>query len=124
MREVSVFYSFDDREFFDRDECLAYEKEAMRHLRVVDACYAFWNKEGDRISAPIASDDADDWMDWLGVAGDNAEMILVSKQLPNDTADFVREQVGFCILPEDFHNDTGMFKYDWKRLGWVKVEDN
>ena len=122
MREVSVFYSFDDHEFFDRDECLAYEKEAVHHLRTVETCYAFWGKDGNRIFAPIASDNADDWMDWLCLAGDSAEMILVLKQLPKDTTDFVREQVGYCIQPEDFHNDTGMFKYDWNHWKWVKVE--
>ena len=121
MREVSVFYSFDDKEFFDRDECEAYEREAVRHLRIVEACYAFYDKKGDRLFAPLTSNDIEDWMDWLCVAGDSAERILVSQQLPNDTTDFVREQVGYCILPEDFNYQTGDFQYNWKRYEWVKV---
>ena len=121
MREVSVFYSFDDREFFERDECEAYEREAMRHLRTVEACYAFYGKDGDRIFAPMTSNDVEEWMDWLYIAGDAADRILVSRQLPQDTADFLREQVGYCILPEDFNYSTGDFQYDWKRYEWVKV---
>lgn len=121
MRKVSVFYSFDDKEFFDRDECEAYEREAVRHLRTVEACYAFYGKEGDRLFAPLRSDDVEDWMDWLYIAGDSAERIFVSRQLPNDTAYFVREQVGYCILPEDFNYQTGNFQYNWKCYKWVKV---
>lgn len=121
MREVSVFYSFDDREFFDRDECVEYEKNAMHHLRTVEACYAFYAKEGARLFAPLRSDDVEDWMDWLCVAGDSADRIVVSQKLPNDTAKFVREQTGYCILPEDFGYETGDFQYDWYQCEWVKV---
>jgi hypothetical protein len=121
MREVSVFYSFDDKEFFDRDECKAYEREAVRHLRTVEACYAFYDENGGRMLAPLRSEDVEDWMDWLYIAGDSAHRIFVSRQLPNDTADFVREQVGYCILPEDFGNETGDFQYDWNQNEWVKV---
>lgn len=121
MREVSVFYSFDDKEFFDRDECEVYEREAVRHLRAVEACYAFYGKEGNRMFAPLNSDDVEEWMDWLCIVGDSAERILVTRQLPNDTANFVREQVGYCILPEDFGNETGDFQYDWHQCEWVKV---
>lgn len=123
MREVSMFYSFDDKEFFDRDKCEAYEREAVRHLRTVEACYAFYDKEGNRLFAPLTSDDVEDWMDWLCVADDSADRILVSRQLPNDTVDFVREQVGYCILPEDFRNETGDFQYDWHQYKWVKVDE-
>lgn len=121
MREVSVFYSFDDREFFDRDECEDYEREAVRHLRTVEACYAFYDKKGDKMFAPLTSNDVEDWMNWLCVAGDDADRILVLQQLPQDTADFLREQVGYCILPEDFNYQTGDFQYNWKRCEWVKV---
>lgn len=121
MREISVFCSFDGREFYDRDECLAYEKDAMRHLRMIEACYAFYDKEGERFRAPLISNDVEDWINWLSDAGDSAEKILVSRQLPKDTANFVREQVGYCILPEDFGNQTGDFQYDWNTNEWVKV---
>lgn len=121
MREVKYYVAWDDSEFLDRDECEAYEREALRHLRTVEACYAFYDKKGDRLFAPLTSDDIEDWMDWLCMAGDSAERILVSRQLPNDTAYFVREQVGYCILPEDFGNETGDFQYDWSQNEWIKV---
>lgn len=120
MREVTVFYSFDNREFYDRGECEAYEREAMRHLLVVNVCYAFY-KNGDRMFAPHTSNDIEDWMDWFCAACEVSNRIIVSRQLPNDTADFVREQVGYCILPEDFGNETGDFQYDWHKCEWVKV---
>lgn len=121
MRKVEYWVAWDDSEFMTELECLDYEREALRHLRTVEACYAFYGSEGDRMFAPLRSDDVEDWMDWLCVVGDSAQRILVSQQLPNDTADFVRRQVGYCILPEDFGNETGDFQYDWKRLEWVKV---
>lgn len=121
MREVSVFYSFDDKEFYDRDECEAYEREAMRHLRTVEACLAFYDKNDNRMFAPLTSNDVEEWIDWLEVAGDKADRILVTRLLPQDTVDFLKYQVGYCILPEDFDYQTGNFQYDWKRCRWVKV---
>lgn len=121
MREVTIFYSYDEMEFLDRDECEAYECKAMQHFRTVDACYAFYNKEGNRIFAPLGSDDANDWIKWLCEAGDSAEKVFISRQLPDDTASFIRYQVGYCIMPEDFGNETGDFQYDWIQWKWVKV---
>jgi hypothetical protein len=123
MREVSVFYSFDDREFFDRAECEAYEREAMQHLRTVWACYAFYGRDGRRMFAPLTSNNIEDWMVWLCTVGDMADRILIIRQLPQDTVDFLRYQVGYCILPEDFDYLTGDFQYNWKRCEWVKVDE-
>lgn len=41
MREVTVYYSYDDGEFYDRDECLAYEREALLSAWEIDGAYAF-----------------------------------------------------------------------------------
>ena len=41
MREVTVYYSYDDKEFFDRDECLRYERQAVEAMMSVNDCYDF-----------------------------------------------------------------------------------
>ena len=32
MREVTVYYAWDDSEFYDRDECLRYERQAIEAM--------------------------------------------------------------------------------------------
>lgn len=123
MREVHVFYAYDDKEFFDREECLAYEREAMVNVREIANAYSFFDKDMNRIFAPHDSDDIEDWIDWLGIAGDECAYIHRFANLSHDAEMLYREMWGYCILNEDFDNELGFFKYDYNRDEWVKVDE-
>lgn len=51
MREVTMYYAYNDKEFFNREKCLAYEHEALiRSLEIYDA-YTFFDKNSRLIPA-------------------------------------------------------------------------
>ena len=122
MREVTVYYSYDDREFFDRDECLRYEWQAIEEIMSVNDCYEFFDKNHKRYIAPDATcEDAEEWMNWLVHTAERCTYVKVNHILPESTARFVENEFGDCITPEDFNNETGLFKYDYLKDEWVKV---
>ena len=121
MREVHVFYAYDDKEFFDREECLAYEREALLSAWEIDGAYAFFDKDMNRILAPRDTKNIDDWINWLGIVGDSCVYVRRNANLSSKTEMFYREQWGYCILNEDFNNELGLFRYDWNKDIWIKV---
>ena len=124
MREVSVFYSFDDREFFDRDDCLEYERDMLNMIKKLNYKYSFFDKNMNIYMPPVNSEDVEDWINWFSGACDECEYIHRDENLEYGEEQFIREELGYCILNEDFKNEVGWFKYDTRRDEWVKVEDN
>ena len=122
MREVSVYYAWDDSEFYDRDECLRYEKQAVEAMMSVNDCYDFFDKNGGRYVAPdYRCEDVEEWMDWLSDAAEHCSYIKVRHTLPENAVWFIDREWGYCIAPEDFNGETGSFKYDDFKNEWVKV---
>ena len=122
MREVSVFYAYDDTEFFDREECLEYEKNALDHLKEINEKYSFFDKNMNLYCAPLGSSDIDDWVDWLVAAGDKCEFIHREANLTVPAENIINNGWGCCILNEDFNYKTGWFQYDFHRNEWVKIK--
>lgn len=124
MREVKYYVAWDDSEFLDRDECLQYEHQAIKAMAAVNDCYEFFDKNGKKFIAPDAAcEDIEEWLIWLSVAADCCDSVRVRHILPETSVRFIDREWGYCIAPEDFHNDTGLFKYDDFKNEWIKVDE-
>ena len=122
MREITVYVAWDDTEFDTEDECLWYESKAVDAMKEVNDCYEFFNKDGERFDAPPEWDDnIENWLGWLSDAGEHCDRIKVNHILPDDAVCFIDREWGYCIAPEDFNDETGLFKYDDFKNEWVKV---
>jgi len=122
MREVTVYYAYDGSEFDDRDECLQYERQAVEAIMSVNDCYDFLTKDGVRYFAPdYRCEDVEEWMDWLSDAAEHCEYVKVHHILPENTLRLIDREWDYCIAPEDFNGETGLFKYDHFKNEWVKV---
>ena len=122
MREMTIYYAYDDSEFYDRDECLRYERQAVEAMMSVNDCYDFFDKNGGRYIAPnYQCEDVEKWMDWLSDAAEHCDCIKVRHILPENAVRFIDREWGYCIAPEDFNGETGLFKYDDFKNEWVKV---
>lgn len=122
MREVTMYCAFDDSEFLDRDECLQYEHQAVEAMAAVNDCYDFFDKDGGRYAAPnTMCEDVEEWMNWLSDAAEHCVYVKVHHILPELSARFIDREWGYCICADDFHGETGLFKYDDFKNEWVKV---
>lgn len=124
MREVTVYYAYDDSEFYDRDECLRYERQAIEEMMSINDCYDFFDKNGNRYIAPYYQcENIEDWINWLSDAAEHCDYIKVRHILPKNAVQFINREWGYCITPKDFHNETGLFKYDNFKGEWIKVDE-
>lgn len=122
MREVTMYYAYDDKEFFNREKCLAYEHEAlMRSREIYDAC-TFFDKNSSLIPAPIESEDMEDWSNWLYNVEGKCAYVIRRANLSPATEKFYYDGWGYCVLNKDFNNKLGAFRYDYDNNRWIKVD--
>ena len=122
MREVTVFYAYDDTEFFNRYDCIAYEEEALKKIKIFDSVCKFYNENKNIMFAP-ASNDIEDWIDWLQCPAGKCCYIRRYAQLPEEVNQFIRAESDYCILNEDFEGGLGLFQYDMLHYEQVKVNE-
>lgn len=125
MREVISYVAFDDSEFGNREDCLAYEEGAINKMKEVRDKYSFYDKDMNLFVAPDDSAGIDDWVYWISCAADECEFICRKDNLSNDADSFIKYEFGYCINNSDFseENYIGLFKYDGKKDEWVKVDE-
>lgn len=122
MREVTIYYAYDDTEFTDRDECIAYENRALNFLKAIDKCYSFFDKDMNRFFAPD-NDNLEDWWNWVSISADRCEYIHRWMVLPDEVNNFVHYEFGYCIENNDFEEGLGLFRYDMVWGEWRKVSN-
>lgn len=122
MREVTMYVAWDDSEFETADECLRYEEQAIEAMSAVNDCYDFFDKNGGRFVAPLTTDtEIENWLNWLSDAAEHCDYIKVYHRIPELSVKFINREWGYCICPEDFPEETGVFKYDNFKDEWVEV---
>lgn len=122
MREVTVFYAYDDTEFFARDECLAYEERAIESMEEINDKYSFFDENMNLFIAPLGSTDVEKWIDWLNESADKCQIIYRTGDLSINADKLCRRVCNYCINNSDFpygEENIGWFKYE--DCDWVKV---
>lgn len=123
MREVTMYYAYDDKEFDNYAACLDYENKACMLMRSIEKKYSFYYKNMKEIIAPLESPYVEDWLTWLDDAYSYCAYIRKMGSLTDDEAEIIRENIGACIYNEDFSCAVGLFKYDTYEMKWVKVDE-
>lgn len=123
MREVSVFYAYDDTKFYNREECLDYEENILNRLKEINEKYSFFDKNMNLYCAPLESPDIEDWMDWFLNAVDKCEFIHREANLSILTERLITDEGGFCISNKDFGHIKGWFRYNYQTNEWEKVDE-
>lgn len=121
MREEVRYYAYDDTEFFDREECEAYEANIYNMLTSVSKKYTFFDKDMNILMPPDDSSDVGDWMDFLDHAFNESSFVYREENLTNEENSFMRHEFGYCFHNEDFNNETGWFRWDSGEIEWVKM---
>lgn len=123
MREVIMFYAYDDVEFFNREDCVEYEMKHLGYLKEVDCKYSFFDINMNLITSPIDSNDIGRWIEWLDEVILNCVFINRHYNLSEIACKFIDYEFGYPITNADFNNILGWFKYDNENNKWVKVDE-
>ena len=123
MREVTMYYAFDDKEFDNYYACLVYENNAYMLMRSIEKKYAFYDRNMKEMTAPFDSPKVEDWLTWLDDAYSYCTYIRKMGSLTDDEAEIIRENIGACIYNEDFGCVVGLFEYNCRTGEWDKVDE-
>lgn len=121
MREEVRYYAYDDTEFFDREECEAYETNVHNMLTSVSNKYTFFDKDMNILMPPDDSSDINNWMDFFDNAFNESSIVHREENLTDEENSFMRYEFGYCIHNEDFNNETGWFRWDSDEIEWIKI---
>ena len=121
MREVTMYYAFDDKEFDNYDACWEYESKAHALMRSIESKYTFYDRNMKPICAPVLSPEVEDWLTWLDNAYTYCTYIRKTGNLTDDEAEIIRENISACIYNEDFSCAVGLFEYNRRTGGRDKV---
>ena len=116
MREVHVFYAYDDTEFFDRDECEAYEKPVFLKMQIVCASFVFFNEEMKPM--PVETGDLETMLDSFNMVWGKADYVEVIQRLDDEMWAFIQGEFGFTLPRE-----PGVYKYWYSDEEWHKVDE-
>lgn len=123
MREVTMYYAFDDKEFDNYEQCLRYENNAYMLVRSIEKKYSFYDKNMKEMTAPFDSPNVEDWLTWLDDAYSYCTYIRRTGSLTDDEAEIIRENIGSCIYNDDFSCAVGLFEYNRRTGEWDKVDE-
>lgn len=121
MREIKHYVAWDCSKFESESECLAYEERAKKSAQEFNEAYSFYDKDMNMIFSPGESADVEEWVDWLGYAGDECIYIKRKANLTQEAENLYNREWGIGVLNKDFDNELGLFRYDFKKNKWVKV---
>ena len=123
MREEVRYYAYDDTEFFDREECEAYEGHIYDMLTSVSEKCSFFDKDMNIFMPPNDSPDINDWMNFFDNAFNECGIVHREENLTDEENSFMRYEFGYCFNNEDFNNETGWFRWDKDEIEWVKMDE-
>lgn len=123
MREEVRYYAYDDTEFFDREECEAYEAHVYDILTIVSEKCTFFDKDMNVLMPPNDSPEINDWMDFFDNAFNKCSIVHREENLTDEENSLMRYEFGYCFNNEDFNNETGWFRWDKDEIEWVKMDE-
>jgi hypothetical protein len=122
MREEVRYYAYDETEFFDREECEAYENHICDMLTSVSEKCSFFDKDMNIFLPPKDSPDINDWLNFFDNTFNGSSIVYREENLTNEENSFMQYEFGYCFSNDDFNNETGWFRWDGYE-GWVKMDE-
>lgn len=116
MKAVTVYYAYDDTEFYDEDECRRYEQKALDLMVKAKEVFTFYNKDMNAMSWYV-NDNVDDLLSEFENVYDHCEYIKVN-EYNEKVYKFIYNQIGLN-LPD---GDVGLYKYDWNEDKWIRTK--
>lgn len=115
MKTVTVYYAFDDTDFYVEEECREYEEEWLNAFREIRECYAFFDK--DMNTLVCAGDELENLMEWIEKGYDNSSYLYIKKVPSVGAARKIDYYYGYV-----FPDKTGFYRADNEEGNWKRVE--
>jgi len=115
MKKVTVYYAYDDTEFYDEDECMRYEQKAIDIMVKAKEVFTFYD-ENMNVMSWYVNDNVDDLLNEFENIYDHCTYIKVNED-NEEVIRFIYNQTGSLVPNEG----EGLYKYGWNVSEWAKI---
>lgn len=122
MREVVLFYAYDDSEFDNREACEAYEKQVYDTLVSISQKYTFFDADMN-VLFPPTNVDINVFIQWLEESTNKCAYLHRAENLTDEENKFINRECGYCLSDYYFNYNVGWFIWDDTTCDWVKVDE-
>lgn len=122
MREITIYYAYDDSEFDTREACEAYEKQVYDTLVSISQKYTFFDADMN-VLFPPTNVDINTFIQWLEESANKCAYLHRAENLTAEEDKLIRRECGYCICNYDFDYTNGWFIWDSITCDWVQVDE-
>lgn len=126
MKELILYIAYDDEEFTDKAECLAYEQKAWDTINDIKAKLEFYDMDGEPINIP-ETDDVEEAIDTIDETINKSGAIRVLAPLKEDMPNKIRHIFSFgedlMFLTGQGIKEPHLFIYNDQKMEWEQRED-
>lgn len=126
MKELKLYIAYDDEEFTDKEECLAYEQKAWDMINDIKAKLEFYDVEGEPINIP-ETDDIEEAIDMIDETINKSGAIRVLAPLKEDMPNKIRNIFSFgedlMFLTGQNIKEPHLFLYNDQEMKWEQHEN-
>lgn len=115
MKLITIYETFDDKQFPTLEEALHYEYEARKIVNFIRNEVLFLDDRN-----PIVIPEKENlWEQFYEIekAYDDCAFLKISKEIPEDIINYLSSEIGIELPTE-----TGLYNYDWD-TEWTKIGD-
>ena len=126
MKELTLYIAYDNEEFTDKAECLAYEQKAWNAINDIKAKLKFYDEDGEPINIP-ETDDIEEAIDAIDEIIDRSGAIRMlaplNEDMPERIYDIFDFSRGLMLLMERWSGKPCLFLYNYQKMEWKQHED-
>lgn len=116
MKIVTTYVAFDDEEFSQMEDCLAYEQHYMDLMVEADECYAMYDK-GMNLLPFMYAHNIEEALDEFCRQYNKCDYMIIKKAPSTDAVIFIRDYFGFEMPPRA----CGLWHYNFREGKWERV---
>lgn len=116
MRTVTIYYAYDDTEFYSPERCEEYERPVIYHINQWNRCCTFFDNNMNIFYFP-AGLDVEEALDWFDKTLEKCSYIKINEKIPSDSFDFLTMILDY-YLPK---NEIGLYRHNYTTDEWVSV---
>ena len=119
MREMTIYFAYDNTEFYDKYECMEYEKHVWDVINELMECYVCFDKNFNMFQPPV-TDNLEEMLDFISSTFNNCDIIHFTKNPSDEAKKFQQTEWGY-VLPENI--EFGYYKYDYHKSDWILLTE-
>ena len=117
MTKITVYYAYDETEFYNEEECQEYEAKAFEYLYEIKDNWTLFDKDFNKLEVYIDKDINITLEEFSRIWDIPMQYVKINKPLSNNAYAFILNYYGYSCPP----NEVGLYRYNFSEVHWEKI---